>query len=83
VQLADSNSEKDKLYTTINKHKERIDSLLFSSKKLEKDYASLMERYTNLEKVSEQRKTNPPPGFPSSNSLHRSFSRPREPITNG
>jgi chromosome segregation ATPase len=63
LQLAASNSEKDRLHATINKHKEKIDSLLFNSKKLEKENASLMERYADLEKISEQTKPNSVSGF--------------------
>jgi chromosome segregation ATPase len=48
-QLSASDSEKGKLHHTINKQKEKIDSLLFSSKKIEKENASLQERFNDLE----------------------------------
>lgn len=85
LQLAASNSEKDKLHATINKHNEKIDSLLFNSKKLERDYASLTERYDSLEKIYEQTKLNT--GFlsaPSSCRLGLFRSSPDgEPISSG
>jgi ABC-type phosphate transport system auxiliary subunit len=53
-QLTAADLEKGKLHNLINKHNEKIDSLLFSSKKLEKDYASLQERYSDLENSARQ-----------------------------
>lgn len=59
-QLIASKSEQDKLHVNVNKYKERVDTLLLNSKKMEKDYNSLLEKYNELKNQEIQNALNPP-----------------------